>query len=154
MQEKILKIKKFVEENNFKDLGNFLDWFYKKLNINYFWNYVNYKFRQWSIYWIEFWQNIWSEINKKRPWIIISNTNFSKKWNNVWIITLTTYTKNKKTYDFDVIINPDKNNKLENISIVRCWNISNIDKKRIKKFIWKIDKSDLEKILNKIKKLL
>ena len=31
MQEKILKIKKFVEENNFKDLENFLDWFYKKI---------------------------------------------------------------------------------------------------------------------------
>jgi len=49
MQGKIMKIKKFVEENNFKDLGNFLDWFYKKLNINYFKERKNFKYYKFDI---------------------------------------------------------------------------------------------------------
>ena len=145
--------KKFREK--FKDLSRYIEWFLIKLKINYFWVYRKYiKFEQWYIYWIEFWQNIWSEINKKRPWIIVSRTWFSKKWNNVWVIPLTTYSKNKKVYEFDVIIRPDNKNKLDTISIARCWNVLSIDKKRLKNFIWKINKNDLEKIIENIKKLL
>jgi len=137
------------------DLWIFVDWFYKKLRINYFASIrTKITYYQGSIYRVEFWKNIWTEVNKKRPAIIISNKNFSSKWDNLWVIPLTTLTSDKKIYEYDVVVKKNIRNNLKRDSIARVGSLKEISKKRVFWYIGKIGKEEVNKILENIQKIL
>lgn len=65
----------------------FLEWFEQILFLHFEKKIPNIVLRQRDIYEIELWQNIWSELNKRRPCLVISDDGFNR-WNTVVIIPI------------------------------------------------------------------
>ena len=100
-------------------------------------------FNKYDIHYINFWMNIWNEINGQRPWLIFKN-NRHTKGADIIIIPLTSLKKdnnweNKPLDKFDIIIERDSKNKLKKDSILRIRQIKSISKNRIWKLIWTLD---------------
>ncbi len=144
--------------NNFTDLQDFLVWYNKKLNINFLKRREWRKFKQFQIYLFELWINIWWETNKKRPILIIWKTSwFLNSKTILWVIITSLYDDkwNKKTFwKFDILIKSNKQNWLKKDSIIKLWKIIELDKKRVLKYLWKIDKEEQKNnILSLLKKV-
>ncbi len=138
-------VNKIIKQESFVSIvSDFLDWFYDKLDIHF--NKFSPKIipKKWDIYFVNLWQNIWSELNKVRPCIIwsVKQANF---WNTVLIIPLKSY-KWKKINDFQILIKKSKLNWLEKDSIIDFSSIRQISKKRLLNKIWKLDEADLKKL--------
>jgi len=140
------------------DLENYITWFNKKVHIHYNRSFVIQTIKQFNIYIVDFWQNIWVEFNKSRPALVISWKKFSSKWDNLVVIPITSYYnkngKAKKVYKTDLVINNTVKNWLDNKSIIRCWSMREVSKKRLIKLIWKLEKKNSYNIRNIIKDIL
>ena len=148
MKRKLYKLESLIEkiknDITLPILSDFLDWFYEKLNLHFNKSTPKLIPKKWDIYFVNLWQNIWSELNKTRPCIIwsVKKANF---WNTVIIIPLKSF-KGQKLNDFQVLIKKSKINWLEKDSIIDFSSIRQISKKRLLNKIWKLDKFDLEKL--------
>jgi len=128
-------------------LSDFLDWFYNKLNIHFNKQRPDLKLNKWNIYFVDLWQNIWSELNKSRPCIIYSNS-FFNTWNTVTIIPIKSYNWKKFRRNINIFIKVSNKNCLDEDSMVDISWIKQVDKKRLwmyignleSKYILKIDK--------------
>jgi mRNA-degrading endonuclease toxin of MazEF toxin-antitoxin module len=144
MELKIKNLSKLIDEVkndiNWSIISDFLEWFYKKINIHFNKKTPNLIPVIWSIYEVELWTNIWSELNKKRPCVIISKWNYNR-WNTVTIVPLRSIKENTRlwTLSFEIDI---ENTGLEKKSYITVVNIKEISKKRIFNKIWKISKID------------
>lgn len=101
--------------------------------------------KQYQIYWIDLDPTIGSEINKKRPCVILSPNEMNYSMNTVIVAPLTSTIKKYPTR-----ILTDINGKKGQIAIdqLKC-----IDKKRINNFIGKLEIetiSEIKEIINKI----
>jgi len=135
----------FKVEEKKHNLENHLYWLKKKIYLNQ--NREKLKAStKWSIYYVDYWINIWSEINWVRPSIIYKNSHFTSG-EDIIVIPLTSYKINKSLDTFDVELESDKANKLKVKSYIKLRQIRSISKKRIESYIWKI--TDLE-LKNKI----
>ncbi len=152
---KLNKIRNLIEEikNDIttESISHFLNWFYEKLNIHFKKNTPNIKIKKGSIFYINLWQNIWSELNKTRPCIIYSDkkANF---WNTIIVIPLKSY-KWKKLNDFQLIIKASNQNNLNKDSIADISSLRQISKKRLLDKIWNIENKhyiEIDSILLKI----
>jgi len=136
-------IKKIWEQFH-KEVVDILFWFNTFLNYHFFhWENKN-QIKKWDIYEINLWRNIWSELNKKRPCVVVSADWFNQ-WNNVVAIPL----KSIKPYSKDWIISIfiDKEwTFLDKESFVSIANIREISKKRIWRKIGKVSKKDMLKV--------
>jgi len=158
MNTKLNKIQNLIEkiknDITLPLISNFLDWFLEKLDIH-FNKENNYKWKisQYSIFIADLWQNIWYEISKRRPVLILSSTWYSSVWNDILIVWITDlYDENwnkKKIYDFDIVLNDYKKYWLNKESIIRLSTIRQIDKKRLIYRKWKLDRSFSKEIKNK-----
>jgi len=130
-------------KDKFSDLKDFLNWYNKKLNINYLKKRDWRKFKQFTIYLFDFWINIWWEINKKRPILILGKTNwFLKSKTVLWAVITSLYDSkwNKKIlWKYDVLINKSDINWLKRDSIIKLWKIVELDKKRVLTYFWELD---------------
>ena len=130
-------------------ISDFLEWFYEKININFNKKEPKLNLNKWEIYFVNLWKNIWSELNKNRPCIIISKTYFNKT-NTVIVIPIKSY-KWKISRSTQIIVDLDF---LNNKSIIDILAIRQIDKKRINNYIWTIWKENIVKIDKKLWKIL
>jgi len=128
-------------------ISEFLDWFYKKLDLHFIKNELKHPFKKGDLIFVSLWKNIWSELNKRRPCLVYSvkKANF---WNTIVIIPIKSF--NWKINDFNVIIEPNNENNLIKKSIVDLSSIRQISKKRINKKFWVINNEILKNIDEKI----
>lgn len=158
MIEKLNKLQNIIEkiknDITFPIISDFLDWFNEKLNLHFI-KKNNYKWKnsKYSIFMANLWRNIWSELSKRRPVLIISSTWYSSVWNDVLIIWITDLYddlwKKKKIYEFDIVLNNYKQYWLKKESIIRLSTVRQIDKKRLIYRIWKLDKKFEKQIKEK-----
>ncbi len=146
-------------KNKFKDLKDFLVWYHKKLEINYYFNkYTKVKFKQFDIYMINLWQNIWWEINKIRPCLVIWKTNKFLNSNTILIIPFTDlYNKKgveKKISKEDLIIKSSNINWLKKDSILKIRKIKEVSKKRVLYKLWKLENNYRNILLDWIKNII
>lgn len=130
---------------------NIIEWFNQFIQLFFSENKHKKVFKRWEIYLVDLWINIWSELNKKRPCIVISNDSINR-WDCLIVLPLKTM-KNEKINHFSIIIKPI-NNWLELNSYTNITDIRSISKKRISKYIWNLSFSDLQIIWNKLNKYL
>ncbi len=148
MEKKLNKLQNLI--NKIKNditipiLWDFLDWFYDKLNIHFNKDTPKVFPKKWDIYFVNLWQNIWSELNKIRPCIIwsVKQANF---WNTVLVVPLKSF-KWQKLNDFQGLIKKSKINWLERDSVIDFSSIKQTSKKRLLNKVWKLDESDFEKL--------
>ena len=145
-------VEKIKSDKAFQVIFVFLKWFYRKLIINFYKDNPNLKLNKWEIYLIELWQNIWSELNKKRPCIIYSDY-FYNNWDCITVIPLKSY-KWKINRNVQIFIKKDKINSLDMNSIVDISTIRQVSKKRIILKLWKLENVYIEKINKKLMKYL
>lgn len=145
-------IDKIKNDINLPIISDFLEWFIEKLKLNFNKKDPNIKLNKWEIYFINLWKNIWWELNKIRPCIIISEKNFNW-WNTIIISPLKSY-KWKINKQFNIFIKHSNNNWLKLDSIIDLWSIRQISKKRLLNKIWSIEIKYIYKINSKLWKIL
>lgn len=133
---------------NLPIVSDFLEWFYEKINLNFSKETPKLSLSKWDIFFINLWKNIWSELNKTRPCLIISKWLFNNL-NTVVIIPLKSY-KWKLNRSTQIIID---NKLLKKKSIIDCLSIRQIDKKRINNYVWKLKYDDLILVEKKLLKI-
>ncbi len=140
------------------NLKNHIIDFEKKVKINNK-ELTKVKFSKYDIHFVDFGINIWNEINGYRPCLIFKNNRYST-WYDTFVIPFTSAINEnwskKNLYNFDLIIEPDKYNKLKKLSILKIRQMQTISKNRIWRRIWKLEDNKFiyEKIDKKIKKLM
>lgn len=137
-------ITKLTNEFNQSLLYQFLEWFTQKLQIHFEKNTPNLIPHQWSIYEVVLWQNIWSELNKTRPCIIISQ-DVLNKWNTIIILPLKSIKITTKFWILSVKID-NKISHLRKQTFCSCFNIKEVSKKRLWQYIWTISNKDIKNI--------
>ncbi len=132
--------------------SKYLIWIISKLKIEKYWNDKK-NFKKWDILRINFWYNIWTEINKERYALVISPNFISRFSRDLVVLPISSivewkYYKNKpdlfyeiKTIDYSF---------LENDSYILFNKIQNISKKRIIKKEWKIHLNDRQNIFERM----
>lgn len=81
---------------------------------------------------IDFWMNIWTEINWIRPAIIYKHDNY-RFWEDIVVIPMTSYDEEKAIDTFDIKINTNDCDELHHESIIKIRQIKSISKKRLRK---------------------
>ncbi len=149
-------IEKIITDINIKIISDFLDWFCHKLKLQN--NLNNNKFpKQWEIWNIKIWLNIWSEQNWEQKWwytrpCLIVRT-FWVKNDNLIVFPLT---KSKKPDYISFILDNNVYKFLKyKKSYILLDQIRTISKQRLIWVpIWKISTKDLEVIITKFKELI
>ncbi len=139
----LLEISRKIFEYNQNKILKFLDWFYLKIEIHFLEEKIyKWKISQFSIFMCNLWENIWAEISKKRPVLILSSTWYSSVWDDILVVWITDLYdekwRKKKIYEFDIVLKNYKNFWLEKESLARLSTIRQIDKKRLLYRMWKI----------------
>ena len=152
-----------ISKEKSHNLENHIKNFKEKIKINQQ-QENTYRYQKYEIYYVNFWINIWNEINWIRPSLIIKS-NRHNWWYDILVIPMTWfYNKNwtKKILDtFDVIVKTDLNNKLKKDSVLKVRHLKSISKKRIWNKIWKLNNIFVnenlkfyDEIDNKIKQMI
>lgn len=151
-KNKLNKIWNLIEilknDINMPIISDFLEWFYEKIELNFTRKNPISKINKWDIFFVKLWKNIWSELNKNRPCLVITDY-FYNSWNTIVIIPLKSY-KWKQNKNTQVLL---KFNLLKSSSLVDILSIRQIDKKRLNNYVWHISFNDLTKIERKISKI-
>ena len=136
-------------KNKAHNLENHIENFKEKIKINQ--QKENPRdFRKYDIHYVNYWINIWNEINWIRPSLIIKSNRYNR-WYDTLVIPMTwLYDENnniKQLDTFDIIINPNNDNKLKKDSLLKIRHLKSISKKRILWRIWKLENLDVEWIM-------
>jgi len=157
IETKINKLKDYasrIKDNvNLSIVLSFLDWFLRKMEIH-FEKEIAQDFvpEKWDIYFIDLWNNIWSEENKRRPCSVYSTKRFNQS-NTVVVLTIKSfYWKINKEYE--ILIEPNEINWLQKKSLIRITQIRTVSKQRFGGKIGTLDKELLEQIDKKISSIL
>ncbi|MCB0508023.1 MAG: type II toxin-antitoxin system PemK/MazF family toxin [Chitinophagales bacterium] len=105
------------------------------------------KYKKWSIFRANLEPVIGSEQGKSRPVLIISEDITNDNLNIVNVLPLTSHKKGRIIYPNEVILKKSVT-QLPNDSIVLCYQIRTIDKKRLNKFYIKIEDEFLQEEIN------
>ena len=145
-------VEKFLQNEIYLPIiSDFLEWFKRKLELFFYKTDKKIIPKKWEIFYINLWQNVWSELNKIRPCIVYSKRKFNAWWTMI-VIPLRSYKwKNKKNF---LKIFPSEENCLEKISLADVFAIKQVDKRRILNRVWKLENKYLEKIDNILLKIL
>ncbi len=132
-------------------LENNINWFFKKLKLSdneKSQDFYKSTFHKWSIYYVNYGINIWSEINGNRPSIMIKDT-FNTYWKDLIVIPLTSFSDDKSRDKFDIFIKSWNDNNLDNDSIIKVRYMKNISKNRIWSFVWFVNDEEIRNKINK-----
>ena len=128
----------FIENKEEKkhNINSHSNWFNKKIKINHEKENIQ-VINKWKLCMVDYWMNIWTEINWTRPSIIIKSNTYLQ-WEDIFVIPITSYNdwENKSIDTFDVEILPDKDNNLKNKSLIKIRQLRCISKKRIRSKKW------------------
>ena len=124
--------------------------FYKKRNII--------EISKWEVFYVHLWYNIWDEIMKTRPCVVISQKH-ANLWDMILIAPLTSaydelWSIKKKDWRFFVFVPKDQNNLLKNDSYISLTQIRFISKNRLDNKISNLSQEILIKIDKKISKII
>jgi len=144
IKETILK----VEDNFHKEIIEILYWFNSFLWYQFFHNENKNQIKQWDIYEINLWRNIWSELNKKRPCVVVS-ANWFNQGKTVVVVPLKSVKTYSKNWIITIFIDKEWTN-LDKESFVSISNIREISKKRIWRKIGKVSKKDMLKVVKSL----
>lgn len=158
LSKKISELYDFIQhiytDEIFWLLQKYILWFVKTLKLQFIHTSPLLIPAYWSIYDIHLWYNIWSEIYKRRPCIVISWSKFNT-WDTILIIPLSSFSEIKRIlHDKHVILKSNHINNLENDSIVLLPQTRCISKRRIGKFRWHTDKETMHVIASKLWKII
>ena len=128
----------FISETEEKkhNLNNHTLWYKEKIKFNHLAEIKN-AWTKRAIYYVNYWINIWSEINGVRPSIIYKSSKSSYGEDTI-VIPLTSDKIWKSIDSFDVEILPDSDNGLKVLSHVKIRQIRCVSKKRIETYVGKI----------------
>jgi len=98
---------------------------------------------RWSIFLADLDPVIGSEQGKKRPVIVISEEQINQILPVVNVLPITTRKTGRKIYPNEVLI-PEGTGGLTNESIILCYQIRTLDKRRLTKKLGTIDTVDLQ----------
>ena len=149
LKEKFLKSE---EKKNSSFLNNIF-WFIKKLKIS---DSVknSYFYDRWMIVYVDFWINIWTEINWKRPAIIFKNKKFLW-WEDIFVIPMTSFKEWKFLDSMDIIVEKKSFSWIEKKSILKIRKIRSVSKRRISKYkswnFYLIDNNIKKDVINNVK---
>lgn len=139
--------KDFIENRIDKkhNMNSHTKWFNTKIRLNHEKEFLPEKsiINKWKICMVDYWMNIWTEINWIRPSIIFKNSNY-KYWEDIIVIPITSYKKEqediKSVDEFDIEIKSSEENWLDNNSLIKIRQLRCISKKRFKtkKSTWNI----------------
>ena len=102
-----------------------------------------------EIWLTDFEPNVGTEIDKKRPALVISNDVNNEYNSKVTVVPFST--KYKKGVPCTVEVAPDTSNKLHQKSLIRVPDIETFDKQRLKIKIGTIDNTIMSKVVEKLK---
>lgn len=126
-----------TSKNKSQNITSHSRWFHNKIKINHMANEFT-EINKRKIVLVDFWMNIWSEINWIRPAIIYTASSFKSGWSTV-VIPITSLVddewKVKKRTVLDIPLPEDQDNWIDHDSLILVSQIKSIDKKRIRK--WK-----------------
>jgi len=133
---------------NYKD--ELKKWFEKKLKIHLEKEInIDFRYKKWEIWYIDFWINIWNEFNKIRPAVILLNKKYSKG-NNIIVAPISSFWENKKIINTNIII---EETFLKQKSIIKLNHLKDISKKRLIKKLWRVNNDILSEIDSKLKNI-
>jgi hypothetical protein len=139
--------KDFIENREDKrhNINSHTKWFHKKIKLNHLGNNIE-AVNKWKVCFVDYWMNIWTEINWIRPSIIFKGSSY-KYWEDIIVIPMTSYNNEdfdmKSKDEFDVEIKASKENWLKNNSLLKIRQLRCVSKKRIRtNRIW--DKLDIK----------
>ncbi len=145
------------DEHTWERIKQFLDWFERKVSIHFQKRSPSIVLSKWSVVYVELGMNIWSEIFKTRPCIVVSSSIFNK--GNTLLIAPITWLYNdlnqkpKKTSSHQyLVINPDDINNLHKPSIINLGQMRCISKKRIWNKIGRLSEVHISRLNKKLKK--
>lgn len=128
----------FIENKEEKkhNINSHSNWFNKKIKINHEKENIQI-INKWKLCMVDYWMNIWTEINWIRPSIIFKSSS-SKYWEDVIVLPITSFKdgEEKSIDDYDIEIIPDNDNNLINKSLVKIRQLRCISKKRIRARKW------------------
>lgn len=128
--------KDFIENKEDKkhNINSHTKWFNKKIKLNHLQDNLQ-VVNKWKICMVDYWMNVWTEINWIRPSIIFKNTNY-KYWEDITVIPITSYKEDqeeqKSKDEFDVEIKASEENWLDNNSLIKIRQLRCVSKKRLK----------------------
>lgn len=130
-----------INKQKAHNLDNHIENFKEKIKINQ--QAENPRdFKKYDIHYVNFWINIWNEINGERPSLIYKSNRYNKGY-DIFVIPMTwLFDENNKEKDldnFDIIITPTCVNKLKKASLLKVRHLKSISKKRIQSPIWKLE---------------
>jgi len=113
------------------------------------WESDNFFVKEWQVWFINQWENIWTESNWKWKFFKRAVLVLKKVWNLFFVVSMTTKWKenNKFYYNLDKSYFNKK-------SAVILSQVKVIDKNRFFEEIWIISENDFEKIKKELKNLL
>lgn len=107
--------------------------------------------KQWEIYLIQFSPSTGHEYQKARPALVISSNELLKRSHLVTCIPFTSNLNNCLVKD-DITIPGSKTNNLRGDGVLKMHHIATFDKKRILKYIGRLDEKFTEEVKIKLKK--
>ena len=129
--------KDFLEkkENKKHNINNHSKWFRDKIKMNNKKQQLA-EINKRKICFVNFWMNVWTEINGRRPVIIYKHDEY-RYWEDIVVIPITSYEdeENKSKDRFDVEIEASETNWLDHKSLIKVRQIRCISKKRLQ--TWK-----------------
>ncbi len=144
------------------DFVNLSNWFNKKIKLNHG-KEPEENINKWKICKVDYWMNIWTEINWIRPSIIFKNSNY-KYWEDILVIPITSFKdwEIKSVDEFDVEILKSENNWLKNNSLIKIRQLKSVSKKRLKRnrkwdkiiIMWEVEEKYFDEIHTKVKIML
>jgi len=149
---------KFFQDRDEKkhNFYSHVKWFFKKIKLNTVFR-KQFSVKKWEICLVDFWMNIWNEINWHRPALVFSKN----KWvSNVFVIPISSFKEDSFVSKYDLIINWNDENWLKIRSVLKIEQMKIVSKNRFIKnkttwwvvLIWKIKNDlDIESINNLIK---
>ena len=145
--------KDFIENKEDKkhNINSNSNWFNKKIKLNHQKENIEI-INKWKLCMVDYWMNVWTEINWVRPSIVFKSSS-AKYWEDIIVIPITSFkdwqgklswkdkrgcpgVEIKSIDEFDIEIEPDKNNNLKNKSLIKIRQLRCISKKRIRSKKW------------------
>jgi len=127
----------FIEKKEEKkhNINSHSNWFNKKIKMNHESDKLE-VINKWKLCVVDYWMNIWTEMNGMRPSIIFKSST-AKYWEDIIVIPITSYLEwgeeIKSVDEFDIEIIPDSDNNLSHKSLLKVRQLRCISKKRLMK---------------------
>lgn len=126
----------------------FLEWFARSLHLHFGHNQTGEKTffpKRWDIYFIDLWWNIWRELSKNRPCIVISKRK-DNGWDTVVILPIKTY-KWRSHARRHILLEEQWDHWLDRACIIDLLQITTVSKRRImSKKIWSVSIEEMNEI--------